>query len=206
MKLQAVVPEKLGFVKYMVGLRHMKTVELRRHSIKLGTGNSNLSPDGIELAKKIGQTKLQGKGFTHLFISPLQRTTNTMNLFAEGAEDFPSIDYMIFPPHMEVSETDLAMKLWTEVCHTAEKAGEDMMEAAIHDQAGPIVAKEASESFRRWLDELPEDSRSLVVGHSPFIELIVFGLFGKKLTQLQPGEGVVILKDKDKLILENRTY
>jgi broad specificity phosphatase PhoE len=182
----------------------MKTIYLMRHSIKTGTGNSGLSIEGIKLAKEIGSSKLRDKHFTHLFVSPLSRTTDTLNSLSDGAGDFPKQRYEIFPLQT-VSSSDDGMKLWEGVCHEAEINGGDMMEAALREDSkrAEKIANKGAKAFNEWIKSLPENSTALVVNHSPFLELIAYGLFGDAIPQLQPCEGFRVLSKDGALTFEN---
>lgn len=169
----------------------MKIVELRRHSKKTTHGNANLSEDGLLFARYVGARQLRGRKFTHLFVSSLQRTVDTIRAFAESAEDFPSIEPSVF---LDVFSTTDAIQLWEGVCNEAERNGEDMMTAAIErdTERAERIATLGAEAFRRWTDVLPDGANALVVHHSPSIELLVYGLFGVVLPQLQPCDGLRI--------------
>ena len=179
----------------------MKIIELRRHSKKSAPGNSNLSPAGIELAERVGATELQGKRFTHLFISPLQRTKDTLIAMQRGATDFPAVEPQNFAPHA-VAES--GMSLWEGACNRAEHAGQYMLAAALNDDpdTARAIAHKGAEAFKVWLNELPHDAHALVIHHSPFLELIAYSLFGVQLPQLQPCEGFTIIEELDKLRLK----
>ncbi|MEI7741471.1 MAG: histidine phosphatase family protein [bacterium] len=182
----------------------MKTIELRRHSTKSGPGNHDLSEAGIALAHRIGKEELHGKNFTLLFDSPLKRAKDTLNAFKEGALDFPDVQPQLFPPLMEVALQKSAMELWNGVCNHAEERDEDMMQAALENEPAltNTLAKEAAASFLRWIASLPDDTNALVVGHSPFFEMIALGLFDEVLPQLQPCEGFRIIEENGALRLE----
>lgn len=181
----------------------MKKIYLLRHSTKANTGDSDLSTEGVELARKIGKTKLRGKGFTDLYVSPLSRSGETMKFLMEGARDFPEQEPKIFPPH-SVSATPDGMALWEGVCHEAEKVSEDMMQAAVKQDAvrAEKIAKDGAAAFRNWIATLPENSNVLVVHHSPFLELIAYGLFEKILPQLQSCEGFKIIEESGVLRIQ----
>ncbi|NQV12585.1 histidine phosphatase family protein [Candidatus Uhrbacteria bacterium] len=181
----------------------MKTILLFRHSIKEGTGNRALSSEGIDLARKIGEDRLRGMKFTDFYVSTLERTGATMDAFELGAGDFPKIDHKVFPPHIEVSESPDAMTLWSGACQTAEEAGVDMMQAVLElePDLSNKISSLAAKSFTRWVADLPEDSNVLVVGHSPFLELMAFGLFAEQLPQLQPCDSYSIIEDDKELRL-----
>ena len=176
----------------------MRLVEIRRHSIKQGSGNADLSPAGFELAQQIGMQQLRGRTFTALFQSPLKRTQETLQAFAQGAGDFPKIEPLSFPPHLLVSTTAEALALWSGVCHEAEAHGEDMMEAALTKSSltARSIAYDAAVAFKQWLAEMPNDTQALVVGHSPFIELMMLGLFDRIFPQLSWCEGFRVIEDR----------
>jgi broad specificity phosphatase PhoE len=181
----------------------MKIVEFRRHSIKHGPGNTDLSPEGVELAHRIAEEELREKEFSALFESPMKRSQETLRAFAEAAGDFPNTKPELFPPHMEVSETEEGMKLWSGACNRAEHKGKDMLQGALDDEPELTneIASKAASSFRRWLSTLPNGTHALVVGHSPFMELIPYGLFNSVLKQLQPCEGFCISEENEELRL-----
>lgn len=181
----------------------MKTIYLLRHSTKTSAGDMPLSKAGVDLARKVGHEKLSGKGFTHLFVSPLSRSKDTMKAMSEGARDFPETEPKIFPPH-SVSATPDGMALWEGACHEAEVVGEDMMLAVLQKDSDRAeqIAKESARAFKQWIQFMPDDFHVLVVHHSPFLELMAYGLFGKILPQLEPCEGFVILEEACRLTLK----
>jgi len=153
------------------------------------------------MAERIGKEYLRGRHYTHLFMSPVSRTRETMDLFARGAGDFPLVEPHIFLESNDVFSTDDAMRLWSGVCHEAEMIGKDMMRAALEqdtDRAYRISA-EAAVEFKKWLDKLPDGAHVFVVYHSPSIELLIYGLFDVILPQLQFCEGILIAEDHETL-------
>lgn len=112
----------------------MKKIEVHRHSIKLGPGDTNLSDEGIHLAQEIGKNNLRGKNFSHIFVSSLKRTHDTAIEFMRGAGDFPHVSFQLFQPGIEVGGTDDALKLWSGVCNQAEHVGQDMLQAALQKE------------------------------------------------------------------------
>lgn len=182
----------------------MKIVDCYRHSIKTGPGDCDLSDEGFLLAEKIGES-LKNHGYTHLFVSRLHRTRQTLEIFKRVAGDFPDIQPEIFTPNTEVAETFLGMELWSGVCNAAERRGEDMFAAALSSapDAALWIARRGAESFRDWLARLPDNSRSLVIGHSPFLELIILGLFNKKIKALKPCDGFCVTEDNGEFSLKS---
>ena len=182
----------------------MKTIEFRRHSIKQSHGDTDLSQAGVERARDVGRGELHGKAFTHLFVSPMKRTGDTLEAFAQGAGDFPAVAPALFPPHVEVSQTEEGLRLWSGACHRAEQHGSDMLQGAFAEepQLAQDISTKAAASFRMWVDALPDGAHALVIGHSPFMELIVYGLFGTVLPQLGFCEGFVITDEEGELRLD----
>lgn len=179
-------------------------IELRRHSTKQGTGNSDLSSEGIELAKNIGSDQLRGKGFTHFYVSPVTRTQQTMKLFAQGATDFGEIRESLFLGEQSPLSSDKALELWGGVCHEAEDAGEDMMLAALEraPEVTNTLVQESAKAFLKWVKEMPEKAKVLVVNHSPAIEILILGLTGTVIKQLEPCEGVKLSIDQGEVSFE----
>ncbi len=179
----------------------MKYIELRRHGHKAGIGNAELSQKGIQAARTLGS--IIGD-FDSVFVSPLSRTGATVNALAEGGASLP--EPKIFPPHTQVSELPEAMALWTGVCHQAERSEEDMLQAALLEKSIVTnnIATLATKAFREFSDALPKNSRTLVIGHSPFLEIIALGVTGKQLKGLDPLEGFSITVDGDTYILGDR--
>lgn len=181
----------------------MKTIQFRRHSIKQGPGDTDLSEEGIKLAEEIGRRSLQKKNFNRIFVSTLKRTQDTAMGFMRGAGDFPDAPLLTFQPGVEVGGTKEALALWSGVCNRAEHAGEDMLQAALKKElvAARNIATQSAISFKKWLASLPDETRTLVVGHSPFMELMVYGLFEEILPQLDYCEGFEITAIDEKLHL-----
>ena len=179
-------------------------MEFYRHSKKQGPGNVNLSSEGIQLAQHVGEHELRNKHYTHLCTSHMKRTQETLFAFAVGAGDFPKIKPEIFLANMSERQADDGLRLWNGVCHQAELLNEDMLQAALKNEhiLAMKVAEEGSILFKQWVSFLPDKTRALIVHHSPFMELIVKGLFGRELPQLQPCEGFVIIEDDKGLHLE----
>lgn len=121
----------------------------------------------------------------------------------QGAGDFPVIEPKIFAPHTIASSPE-GMSLWEGACNRAEHAGLDMLTAALTEEPriAKDIAQKGAEAFRAWLNELPDGTHALVVGHSPFFELVAYDLFGVTLPQLQPCEGFKIIEKAGKLSLE----
>lgn len=181
-------------------MTYMKVIDLFRHSTKKSAGNVDISEAGIVLAREFAAKTLRAQNYTHLYTSPLKRTAQTMDAFRDGAGDLPNTPYEIFPLH-EILASPEGLRLAHGVCHDAETAGRDMMEAAILQEpdATRYISSEASAAFHTWLSELPQDTHALVIHHSPSIEFLVYGLFGNVLKQLHYCEGVRIIGNEGSL-------
>lgn len=174
----------------------MITLELRRHSVKDGVGGYAIGPRGYDLARQVG-VELRGRNFTHFFVSPLWRTQQTLAAMAEGAEDFDlQFGPFLFPPHVRATEHD-GMALWGGVCKEAEQEGEDMY-AAVRQVAPQVVldiARDGGRLFREWAEALPHNASVLVIGHSPYLEMIVEDVTGIALRAFAPCEGATLAWD-----------
>lgn len=183
----------------------MKILQFRRHSIKQGPGDTDLSTEGMALAEEIGRRSLQGQKFNRLFVSSLKRTQDTAIGFARGAGDFPGTPLELFQPGDDVGGTEEALGLWSGICNQAEHAGEDMLQAALNKAptTARAIAVQSAASFKKWIDSLPDETKALVVGHSPFLELMLYGLFEKTLPQLGYCEGFEITETNGELRLSH---
>lgn len=162
--------------------------EFRRHSIKDGPARGMIGPRGWMLAREVGRRQLRGKDFTHFFGSTLWRTHQTLAAFDEGAGDFR---FKRTPEHAAFyADLPGLMELW-KACAIGAKRGIDMMQTALsHDpELADRTAKACAEKFREWLPSFPEDSRVLVVGHSPNMELLALGMTGLILPGLSECRG-----------------
>lgn len=176
----------------------MKKIQFRRHSIKEGPGNTDLSEAGIRLAQEVGRDHLRNKNFTHIFVSSLKRTHDTATEFMRGAGELPALSFQLFQPGIEVGGTEEALGLWSGACNQAEHAGQDMVQAALEKEASiaQYIAEKSAISFRHWLAYLPDGMNALVVSHSPFLELMAYGLFDTILPQLGYCEGFEITENE----------
>jgi len=178
-----------------------RTFEFRRHSIKDGPRGAAIGPRGYALARLIGCQELRGRGFDGFFVSNYWRTVQTMAAFAEGAEDFElKLQPEIAPIYLEWPEL---RGLWR-ACRQAELRGGDLLQAALrHDEAlTRRAAKTVADRFKQWACSLDDGKNFLVVGHSPYLELIVLGLFGLELPSLAECRGFRIVFDGQTFELE----
>jgi phosphohistidine phosphatase SixA len=162
--------------------------EFRRHSIKDGPAKGMIGPKGFALARDVGRLQLRNRGFTHFFASSLWRTHQTLAAFDEGAGD---LRFKATPEHAGFYlDWPELMVLWR-VCADGANRGEDMLQTALfHDPAlanRTVVA--VAEKFREWAKSFPDNSRILVVGHSPYMELIPVGLLNVIIPGLKECQG-----------------
>jgi broad specificity phosphatase PhoE len=159
-----------------------KEIELRRHTDADG---DVLTAEGIVAALEVG-AGLAG-GYQLGVSSGAQRATQTLACFlgALGAR----------VPGGVIVEAGLRSKVEDRWRAAYREAGSGTLEALRN--ADPALVAEDSErlgsALRRVLDELPENGRALVVGHSPTNEAAVLGLTGEIVAPLGKGEGVLVI-------------
>ncbi|HBR80919.1 TPA: hypothetical protein DEA21_04775 [Candidatus Uhrbacteria bacterium] len=176
-----------------------KLIEIRRHSIKDGLAHGTLGPKGFTLARTVGERQLHGSDFTGFYASRLWRTYQSLVGFGEGAGDFR---WYNVPPQAEIYlNWPELIDLWR-ACHRASTRGEDMLQAAFahNSELSLKTATEGAKKFLGWTEQLLPDARVLVVGHSPYSELIVYGLTGKNIPALKECQGFrILINDDDRL-------
>lgn len=163
-------------------------IEFRRHSIKDGPVPAMIGPKGYALAREVGRLQLQGRRFDAFYVSTYWRTHQTLAAFAEGAGDFVlKLMPQILPLYVAWPEVKA---LWG-ACAEAEKRGEDLVAAAFAND--PLLVRRASEEFsglfEAWAAGLDPDARVLVVGHSPHLEIMAYGLTGAVMPGLKECQG-----------------
>ena len=162
--------------------------EFRRHSIKDGRARGVIGPMGSALAREVGRTQLRGRAFTHFYASTLWRTHQTLAAFYEGAnEDWSKTTPEHAPFYLDWPQLTA---LW-KVCAEGDKRGEDMLQTALRHDADLAyrAALEVAERFRAWAATFRSGSEILVVGHSPYMELIPLGLHGEVIRALRECQG-----------------
>jgi broad specificity phosphatase PhoE len=169
-------------------------VEFRRHSLKDGPTSAAIGPRGYALAREVGARQLRGRGFTAYFASPLWRTHQTLAAYAEGAGDFRIKFAPPTPPLYD--EDDEVRALWA-ACRQAELHGEDMVHAALrHDVTlFRTLSERLAALCWQWTATLDDGARALVVGHSPHLEIMAFGLSGVAIPGLKECEGFRVASD-----------
>lgn len=165
-----------------------REIEIRRHSIKDGAKHGTIGSKGYALARAVGEQQLRGKRFNAYFASNLWRTHQTLAAFDEGAGDF-AIYLTPKQPDIYLSWPELPT-LWRG-CHAASERGEDMVLAALdlNRDLAERVAAEGARLFREWTSALPENAKALLVGHSPYLELICFGMHNVVIPGLKECQG-----------------
>ncbi len=165
-------------------------IEIRRHSLKGKDEKKNvLSPEGIELARRIGAEEMRGKKFTFILTSGCFRTAQTVCAFAEGAGDFTVARFK----SCDALDSQ-RMKEWGEYykLHDA-----NLVSCQLVDEE----ARRMADKYREELRELPSDAHVLGAGHTPFIECSVFGMTGTIIRPLGECEGVILDYDGSKFVL-----
>jgi hypothetical protein len=162
--------------------------EFRRHSIKDGACRGTIGPRGFALAREVGRQQLRGRAFTGFFASALWRTHQTLVAFDEGAGDF---NLKKTPPHAPIYLDWPEMEdLWRRY-HRDTKSDDDLLVAALTYDAS-LTAKASTavaEKFTQWARSQAADVNILVVGHSPYMELIPYGLWGLQIPSLKECQG-----------------
>lgn len=168
--------------------------EFRRHSVKDGPTSASIGPKGYELARAVGRRQLRGGAFTHYYVSTFWRTQQTLAAFAEGAGDFAMKLGPGLPP-VYLDEPEV-WELW-DVCGRAEKRGQDMNRYAYAYDDGLYVrlSRKIADLFRTWAEGFPEGSRALVIGHSPHVELLSYGLTDSLVSGLKECQGIRVHVD-----------
>ena len=147
-----------------------------------------IGPKGYALAREVGRQQLRGRRFTEFYASGIWRTHQTLAAFGEGAGDFMLKLTPMSPPIYV--ERDDVRELWR-VCRQAEIRGEDMVQAALaHDVAlFHGLAAELATLFMAWAAGFVDGDNVLVIGHSPHLEIMTFGLTGDVMPGLKECEG-----------------
>ncbi|HPN15030.1 MAG TPA: histidine phosphatase family protein [bacterium] len=163
------------------------TIEVRRHALK-GTGSQKdmLSPEGYEQARQVGRDNMRDKGFTHIAVSPYFRTAQTAAAMAEGAGDFTAATFTVSPA-LFTGRLDEWM-----VYHKEHGAVVKPESDLIEEEAGRMA-----NDLKDLVSSLPEGSHLLCVGHTPFVETLIYGLTGEVIDPLAECEGVEIEAEID---------
>jgi len=160
----------------------MRKIEMRRHALKgTGTTKEMLSSEGIAQAKRIGAEQMKGKGYTDVATSFYFRTAQTAAAFAEGAGDFAATNHATL-------DALFTKRLDELVAYHKEHGSVVKPEHPLIKEESARMARE----FTAWLDTLPADAHVLAVGHSPLVEMLVYGLTSQVLEPLKECEGCAI--------------
>jgi phosphohistidine phosphatase SixA len=175
------------------------TFEFRRHSIKDGPTSAAIGPKGYALAREVGARQLRGRAFTDFYASPVWRTHQTLAAFAEGAGDFRLKWAPPTPPIY--AERPEVRELWR-ACRAAELRGEDMVLAALARDEGLFrrLADELAALFVAWAPSHEDGRKVIVVGHSPHLEIMAFGLDGALMPGLKECQGFRFVADGGRVV------
>jgi broad specificity phosphatase PhoE len=163
----------------MVGV---KTLELRRHAIRDPAADA-LSPEGRSQAETVGRGL--PLDYSVLFVSPAQRTAETMAYFLRGSGQG-------LPTHAVIAGLGSEQEDRWRVAGKA--AGSSRLDA-IRAQDADLVREESNrlaDVVKELVQRIPEGGRGLAVGHSPLIEAAVYGLLGVLIEPLSECEGVAL--------------
>lgn len=169
----------------------MRYLEVRRHT---DNEDDRLSADGIASARRIGAEGLHPP--YAMFVSTgAARATQMVEILrsAAGQEDTPIVERTALRSVVE--------DRWREA---AKAAGTGDVEE-IRQVDPDLVEKETmvlGAALRQILEELPEQGRALVVGHSPTNEAAVLGLAGRTTPPLKKGAGILVTEDRGQFRVE----
>lgn len=181
-----------------------KRLEIRRHSYKgQGEDEDILTPEGIKYAVWTGLFQLRGN-YTHLYISGLQRTAQTLCCFLAGMMG-AGMGKVI--PNGVVVDRGLATPYVDDWGRAIARAGAQSL-TPVQKTDPALIIKESqrmAQTFRQILEEMPKEGYALVVGHSPLAECGIYGLTGKVYSDLKECEGFIItLEDDGTITIEER--
>jgi len=129
---------------------------------------------------------MRDKGFTHIAVSPYFRTAQTAAAMAEGAGDFTAATFTVSPA-LFTGRLDEWM-----VYHKEHGAVVKPESDLIEEEAGRMA-----NDLKDLVSSLPEGSHLLCVGHTPFVETLIYGLTGEVIDPLAECEGVEIEAEID---------
>lgn len=166
-----------------------RRLEIRRHA-KKGTelGGDSLSSEGIEQAHRLGRSIRVG--YTHLYSSGAQRATQTLACILAGMGRFVPNGISVRPGLGSPRESE-----WREAARKANSTRLDVLLATNESLVREEAERLASE-LRTLLNELPEGSYGLAIGHSPLTECAIYGLTGKLYAPLNECEGFLLTEQK----------
>ena len=161
----------------------MRNVELRRHAPR-DPDADRLSPEGQRLALEVGRN-LPG-GYGGAFSSPAKRAAETVAWVLRGLGQ-------PLPEHHGVVEglASSAEQRWRTAAKSAGAGRIDdfrRVDPELVDSEAPRLAA----AVREILSSIPDGTRALAVGHSPLIEVAVYGLTGTVVDPLAECDGVLI--------------
>ncbi len=162
----------------------MRYVELRRHTDNDG---DRLTPQGVADAEAIGR-RLHPP-YAAFVSTGAARCTQMLEILrrAAGQDDTPVTEAIGLRSSVE--------ERWRDAAKAAGKGADVEAMRAVDPE---LVERETwllGLALRQVVDELPEDGRALIVGHSPTNEAAVLGLAGEVIAPLGKGEGVLLIED-----------
>ena len=163
-----------------------KYLELRRHTESDG---DFLTAAGITAAVQIG-TRLSGT-YELIISSGAQRATQTAACFLAGLSQLVPRGVIVDQRFRSEKE-----KEWFNAGSDA--SGNRLQDFKEVDSA--LVDSEAERfgsALKDVLEELPDDARALIVGHSPMHEAAIYGLTGEMVAPISKGAGALVIADED---------
>jgi broad specificity phosphatase PhoE len=163
----------------------MRELELRRHAEREKDADA-LSQAGKAHAESVGRSL--HTDYSAVFVSPAKRAAETVAWFLRGSGQ-------PVPSHAVVAGLGSdAEDRW----RAGAKAAETSRMDAVSTVDPQLVAAESARLARvvhELFAEIPEGTRALAVGHSPFIEAGVYGLMNLIIDPLDECEGVHLTLD-----------
>ncbi|OGE87807.1 MAG: hypothetical protein A3J07_03790 [Candidatus Doudnabacteria bacterium RIFCSPLOWO2_02_FULL_49_13] len=190
----------------------MKRLHYRRHSLKDGA-NDTIGPKGLALAEAEGQKKTKlgkhevGDGpdamfvnnhFARIFHGVLIRTLQTAYAFAKGLGYTPPL----MPVVAEIGTPEFAAEIGTDAFKAAYKETSNYLKAtrqAHGDEKAREFATRVVESVIAMFNQMAEDETAVAFGHSPMIDLVVWWLYPRDVTDVSFAEmeGIVLTFEND---------
>ncbi len=189
----------------------MKTLCYLRHSIK--DANNNISPEGIELAKKQGQILVATMGnqrqdnqirVDRIFVGPLVRTVQTRDAFFFHVVPTLMLDE-ITAEIPNIGTDGLFKEIVSDEFKDAVKSGKSNFEATLgaHSPGQVLVwSRIAYHAVDEMIASLEEGQKAIAFGHSPMIELAAYYIHSGRLPaeyrRLAEMEGLVFVHDQNR--------
>lgn len=166
----------------------MATIEFRTHSIKDDDKHGTIGTMGKIFARSVGLSLMRGRRFDRFCVSAVPRTMQTLEALAEGAgwDEFEKVT-SVAPLYVHSPDLEL---MWS-VCRDAQRSGHDVLAAAfaLDEDLVEETSQTIVQLFNEWVLSLPRDAHVLVIGHSPHLEFLMYGLTRVRMAALRECQG-----------------